>query len=218
MKNGVTDTIPGRPAAFSTSQERVLVLLLCCSAAVHVFIFSAAFPFFNNVDEQMHFDLAVKYSQGHVPRSLERVTPEATPYAVIYGSHEFVGHPANFPVENSPPPWNKPMEKIGPDPGRARGGVEPCRQPRSFAAAAYYRWRGWLAGGKALGLHDGFLLYWLRVFERVHRCRACLAWVFSGRAFLVFPERRFLRLAFRPCWPSFRKRRFIPLKTMCCRR
>jgi len=114
MENGVTDTIPGRPAAFSASQERVLVLLLCCAAAVHVFIYSAAFPFFNTVDEQSHFDLAVKYSQGRVPRALERVSAEATPYVVIYGTHEFLWASNNFPVEQFPPPWTQPMEKIAP--------------------------------------------------------------------------------------------------------
>jgi hypothetical protein len=51
------------------SNERKVVLLLALLAAVHVFIFSAAFPFFNNVDEQIHFDLTVKYSQTHVPRA-----------------------------------------------------------------------------------------------------------------------------------------------------
>ena len=90
MENGVTAITSGPPAAFSASLERVLVLLLGCAAAVHVFIFSAAFPFFNNVDEQIHFDLAVKYSQGHVPRALERVSAEATPYVVIYGTREFL--------------------------------------------------------------------------------------------------------------------------------
>ena len=37
------------------------------SPRIHVFVFSAAFPFFNNVDEQNHFDLVVKYSEGQFP-------------------------------------------------------------------------------------------------------------------------------------------------------
>ena len=35
--------------------ERIFVVVLCMLAAARVFIYSAAFPFFNNVDEQMHF-------------------------------------------------------------------------------------------------------------------------------------------------------------------
>jgi hypothetical protein len=59
--------------ALSELNERKWVLLLCVFAAIHVFIFSATFPFFNDVDEQAHFDLVVKYSHGHVPRTLENM-------------------------------------------------------------------------------------------------------------------------------------------------
>ena len=108
----VTDSHP--PAAPFESHERKIIFLFCLLAAVHVFIFSATFPFFNNVDEQIHFDLAVKYSQGHVPRALEPVSPEATPYVVIYGTHEFLWASNNFPIEQFPLPWTRPMEEMAP--------------------------------------------------------------------------------------------------------
>jgi hypothetical protein len=50
------------PLGFAMRHERKLILLLCAIAAVRVFIFSAAFPFFNNVDEQAHTDLVIKYA------------------------------------------------------------------------------------------------------------------------------------------------------------
>lgn len=84
------------PAGFSGAQERKIILLLCCLAAVHVFIFSAAFPPINNVDEQAHFDLAVKYSHGHLPRGLEPISREAMQFIVIYGSQEFLWPPGNI--------------------------------------------------------------------------------------------------------------------------
>ena len=88
-------------------------MLLCLLAAVHVCVFSAAFPFFNNVDEQIHFDLAVKWSQGHVPRALEPVSDEAVRYIVLYGSPEYVGIPTNSPDgQFAPPPWKQPLEKV----------------------------------------------------------------------------------------------------------
>ena len=103
------------PATFSESQERRIVWLLCLLAAVHVFVFSAAAPFFSNVDEQIHLDLAVKYSQGHIPRSLEPVSAEVVPYATLYGSPEYVGIPANYPGgQFPPPPWTQPLEKVRP--------------------------------------------------------------------------------------------------------
>jgi hypothetical protein len=48
-------------ANLEASTERKLVLLFCMAAAFHVFVFSAAFPFFDNLDEPMHLDLALKY-------------------------------------------------------------------------------------------------------------------------------------------------------------
>jgi len=55
---------------FAAQHERMLILLFCAIAAVRVFTLSAAFPFFNNVDEQAHVDLVMKYARGHVPRDL----------------------------------------------------------------------------------------------------------------------------------------------------
>jgi len=51
------------------------VMIFCCFAAVRVLVFSAAFPFFNNVDERRHFDLVIKYAYGDVPRSAELISP-----------------------------------------------------------------------------------------------------------------------------------------------
>ena len=94
------------PAVFSGALERKIILLLCWLAAVHVFIFSAAFPPVNNVDEQAHFDLAVKYSHGHLPRGLEPISREAMQFIVVYGSQEFLWPPETFPDGKfPPPPW-----------------------------------------------------------------------------------------------------------------
>jgi hypothetical protein len=87
-------------------------LLLCFLAAYHVCIFSAAFPPINNVDESAHFDLAVKYSHGHVPRGLEPRTRETLNYVVVYGSQEFLWPPETFPEGKFLPPlWTPPPEQ-----------------------------------------------------------------------------------------------------------
>ena len=62
-------------ATFGDSRERKIVLLLCALAAIHVFVFSAAFPLFNNVDEAAHFDLVLKYSRGDLPQGIENLSP-----------------------------------------------------------------------------------------------------------------------------------------------
>ncbi len=53
--------------ALPLRSEKKIILLLCFMAALHVFIFSAAFPFFNNVSEAMRYDLVLTYSSGRVP-------------------------------------------------------------------------------------------------------------------------------------------------------
>ncbi len=63
----------------SGRNEIKFVCLISLLAALHVLVFTAAFPFFNSVDEQLHFDLVVRYSQGRIPRGLEKISPEAVP-------------------------------------------------------------------------------------------------------------------------------------------
>ena len=72
------------------TNEGILIFLLCFAAALRVFIFSAAFPFFSNVDEYLHFDLITQYSRGHVPRSFDRLKEEALDWIVPYASPEFL--------------------------------------------------------------------------------------------------------------------------------
>ena len=125
MQNGVNAADSNPPATFSESQERRIVWLLCLLAAVHVFVFSAAAPFFSTVDEQIHFDLAVKYSQGHVPRALELVSARSGALRRhLWHARNLSGSQPIFPPKNFPPPWTQPMDKIRPDVGGQEGGVE----------------------------------------------------------------------------------------------
>jgi Predicted membrane protein (DUF2142) len=177
--------------------ERKWVLLLCCAAAVHVFIFSAAFPFFNNVDEQKHFDLVVKYSHGDIPRSLKTVSSESSRYIVLYGSLEYLGNPTNFPDGKFPPPpwtWPQTDEKIrkailAKEVMWQDGINHECSQPPLYYALAGLDWRV----GEWIGFHGGHLLYWLR-FLNIFAISA-LVWLDYIAARMVFPEQCLPRLA-----------------------
>ena len=181
------------PAAFFETHERIVVALLGLLAAVHVFVFAATFPFFNVVDEQAHFDLVVKYSQGHLPRQLEPPAAETTSYVVIFGTQEFLWPSNNFPIEQFPPPWTQPMEKIKPmllSREAAWNNVrnhEASQPPLYYALAAL----GWNLG-QAGGLHDGILLYGLRFLNIVFI--VALVWLGYAAARTIFPENIFLRL------------------------
>ena len=193
MQNGVNAADSNLPAAFSASQERRIVLLLCLLAAVHVFVFSAAFPFFNTVDEQIHFDLAVKYSEGHVPRALERVSTNATPYVVIYGTHEYLWASNTFPIEQFPPPWTQPMEKIAPELLSWQASWNNVTNHEVSQPPLYYTLAGsWWQLGRACGFHDGFLLYWLRFLNVLFV--VALVWLGFVAARMIFPENLFLKI------------------------
>ena len=180
-------------ATVSEPRERKIIFLLCVLAAVHVFIFSAAFPFFNNVDEQIHLDLTVKYSQGHVPRSLEKIAPETIPYAVLYGTREYLWPSNYFPSEKYPPAWTLPMEKIAPvlvseEAEWANVTNHEASQPPLYYTLAGFWWRI----GKVCGLDGGHLLYWLRFLNLLFV--AALVWLGWLATRTIFPENLFLRI------------------------
>jgi hypothetical protein len=96
----------------ATRHERKLILLFCTIAAVRVFVFSAAFPFFNNVDEQAHVDLVMKYAHGDPPRDLGHFSAEAAHYFSLYGTPEYFASPRQFNTRQFPPPnWTLPAEE-----------------------------------------------------------------------------------------------------------
>ena len=180
------------PAPVSASRERNLVWLLCLLGAVHVFVFSAAFPFFNNVDEQIHFDLVVKYSEGHVPRALETDSTNATPYVIVYSSHEYLWASNNFPIEQFPPPWTRPFEESAPKLLAWQAAWNKvinheASQPPLYYAFAGLAWRM----GTALGFHDGFLLYSLRFLNAF--IVVALVWLGFIAARMIFPDNPFLK-------------------------
>ena len=84
---------------------RWIVLGLCVLAAIRVFVFAAAFPFFNNVDEQAHVDLVVKYSHGNIPRGIEPFAPEAALYFAVYSTPEYFVKPEQYGGKYPPPTW-----------------------------------------------------------------------------------------------------------------
>jgi len=67
-----------------------LIIIFCGLAATRVFIYSGAFPFFTNMDEQYHFDLVMKYSQGHIPKSLENLSQQSVELIVTTSFRTYI--------------------------------------------------------------------------------------------------------------------------------
>jgi hypothetical protein len=175
--------------------ERIAVFLLCLLGVAHGFFFSAAFPFFSVVDEQMHFDLAVRYSQGDIPCSLTPPSAEALPFIAIYGTPEFLWPPGTQPGGRiPPPPWQQSMASVRQQLlAKEATYREHFKNHEAASPPLYYGWAGaWWLLGRQLGLDGGQLLYWLR-FGNLPLL-AALIWLGWRGAREVFPENIFIRL------------------------
>ena len=183
---------------------RWIVFGLCVLAAIRVFVFAAAFPFFNNVDEQAHVDLVVKYSHGNIPRGIEPFAPEAALYFAVYSTPEYFVKPEQYGGKYPPPTW-----LISPDDRQrildaeipfweSRANHESGEPPLYYAIAG-----GWMGICRALGLRGLSLLYWVR-FLNVGFA-AILVWVGFATTRSIFPENQFLQLgvpALLAVWPQ----------------
>ena len=175
--------------------ERKLILLFCAVAAVRVFVFSAAFPFFNNVDEQAHVDLVMKYARGQVPRDLGHYSSESASYFALYATPEYFTAPQQFNSGTFPPPnWTLSPEQRGAVVDRVAAWWEENQNHESGEPPLYYAVAGlWLSLGRAVGLTGGWLLYWVR-FLNVF-VGAILVWLGFVAAKLVFPNDPFIRVS-----------------------
>ena len=180
---------------FSPSKEKVLVWLLCAMAAVRVFVYSAAFPFFNNVDEESHFDLVVKYSHAELPHTLAKYSPEAIRYIVAFGSPEFIETPEQYPGGKfPPPPWKQPFEKVKAHLLAQAAVWQSQVNHESFEPPLYYAVAGlWLRLGHGCGLDEIYALYWIRFLNIA--VAAGLVWLGFLAARIVFPNNIFPRIA-----------------------
>jgi hypothetical protein len=194
MPNGERPADARSPAPLSEAQERRVVRLLCLLAAVQVFVFSAAFPFFSNVDESHHFDVMLQYAQGHVPRGLELMTAESMRYVALYGSQEYFWATNSFPGGQYPPPaWTQPPEIIrkyllANEVARQKIFNYEDGQPPLY----YLLTGGWWRAGEWCGFEGGRRLYWVRFLNLF--LLGALVWTGYAAARLIFPERQFVRL------------------------
>lgn len=176
--------------------ERAVVALWCLVGALHVFIFSAAFPFFSVVDEQVHFDLTVRYAHGEIPRSLTPPAGEALPFIAIYGTPEYLWAPATLPGGIiPPPPWKQPLPSVRAQLMAKEEAYRTKFQNHEAASPPLYYTlaAGWWRLGRLFNLDGAALLYWLR-FLNVPLV-AALVWLGWRTAREIFPENRFMQLA-----------------------
>ena len=102
----------GEPPGDFLARRRVAVVAsLSILAAVRVFLFAAAFPLFNNVDEKTHFDVVYAYARGRLPAQCAGpYEPGSRGPISTYGSPEYLFTPSDYPGGVFPPPlWSLPQ-------------------------------------------------------------------------------------------------------------
>jgi hypothetical protein len=173
---------------------KLFIGLLCLIAGVRTFLFCAGFPFFNNADEQAHFDVVLKYSQGHLPRGMERFSGESARYFVQYGSPEFFMSPEAFPDGRFPAPaWSSPAEGTSAAVSATEQAWSDATNPESWQPPLYYAIAGlWLKSGQLCGFSDGHLLYWVRFLNVLFL--VALVWLSSLAAREFFPQQKWVAL------------------------
>jgi hypothetical protein len=149
------------PRGESDRRERRFIVALAIVAGLRALVFAGAFPFFTNVDEHRHVDMAMKYARGALPR-LEAATyePEFPRLLAVYGTQEYVQ-----PAGRSPAP---PLWALGEAEGERRIALNrkhfgAAQNLEIFQSPLYYSMAGaWLALGRSLGLDWGAALYAVR--------------------------------------------------------
>lgn len=191
----IVTRMKGRPTIDPwSSHELWWVIGFCLLAAVRVLFFSAAFPFFNNVDERRHLDLVIKYAEGHVPRSAELISPATVPYLSHYASPEFLSRPEHFEGGYFGPMWKHPAEEVAPTIAKIEEiwgrtpNQESSQPPLYYVVAA-----AWFNVGEWIGVKGGSALYWIRFLNVLFM--AGLVWLAYVAVRLMFPDRVALRLA-----------------------
>jgi hypothetical protein len=191
-------------AGISKPKEQKIVWWICLAAAIHVFVFAAAFPVFNQLDEGCHFDLVVRYSQGNLPRGLQPMCQEASLYLLTYRSPEFEWLATSYPDGRFPaPPWaqtitNQSAWRKAAFAQAATDWETDKKLPfwtnyETSQPALYYTLAGlWWRMGQGLGFAGLGLVYWLRFLNVVFV--AGLVWIGYYAAREVFPEQKFFTL------------------------
>jgi 4-amino-4-deoxy-L-arabinose transferase-like glycosyltransferase len=163
----IRQAAPLKPETASTTRvkEWRLIGIFCLAAMARIFLFNAAFPFFNNVDEQFHFDTIIKYAHGYVPRpATNYFDHESARLIATYSTPEYFHAAGEFPGGRLPPPvWQSSPAQSGP---YIASGTEywlARRSNESYSPPLYY-WLGglWYNLGKFSGMSGLRLLYWLR--------------------------------------------------------
>jgi hypothetical protein len=148
-----------------SSHEYITIVVICIIVACRIFIFNAAFPPFNNIDEREHFDVVYKYSSGRLPSAeAKNFNRESAEIIFLYGTPEYVCKAEQFPESSFPKPsWTIPNIQESMEVVKSLSALQNRENHETSSFPVYYIVAGiWYRVGKSLGMTGGYLLYWIR--------------------------------------------------------
>ena len=167
---------------------------LCALAAIRVFVFAAAFPFFNNVDEQAHVDLVMKYAHANPPRSIEPFSSETARYLALYRTPEYFVPPQEYGGQYPPPNWRLPADNRQGIVEQEATSWESRTNHESGEPPLYYAIAGaWFDLGRTVGFSELTSLYWVRFLNVI--LAIALVWLGYKAGLIVFGDQQFPRIA-----------------------
>jgi branched-subunit amino acid transport protein len=169
--------------------QRLLILLLSVMAALRVLVFAAAFPFFSNGDEDLHFDVITQYSAGRLPHTFDVLTNESLSFIVPCASPEFLQTPDQFPNAKFPPPlWKLSAAEAAPIIEVTKAAWQNEINWESSQPPLYYALAGvWWKVSQYIGLTQIESLYWIRFLNGL--LAALVVWLGYVAARTIAPER-----------------------------
>jgi hypothetical protein len=181
---------------FLRERRTMIVAAMCCYAFFRILIFSAAFPLFNPLDEQDHYETVHNYAKEIVSgRELPLSDPEMARAFALYGSPEYLVSRERLQAAH----LDAPVPQLAPEIRDAQfqkrfnywitQRVTEAQSPPVYymVAAAWYKVGGWL------GMKDWVLVYWVRFLNAI--LYAVFVWVSYLFVKQVYPARDFLCVA-----------------------
>jgi hypothetical protein len=178
---------------FLRSQRSLIIAAICGYAFLRILIFSAAFPLFNPLDEQDHFETVERYAHGYVPESeLPQTGPEMARLFAVYSSPEYlISRQRLRAVGMDVPVTQMPVELKDSQYQKRFGYWSMERDTEAQSPPVYYIVAGgWYKLGAMLGAKDWALAYWVRFLNAgVYGFFVWISFLFVKR---VYPDRDFL--------------------------
>jgi len=189
-------TFSERIDTFLRANREWIVVCCCCYATFRILIFAAAFPLFNQIDEQDHYEMIYRYAQGYAPEAaLPKADPHLARVIALFGSPEFYHSKEQLqkfhrdvPIAALPPALKEYHYKKVLAFWENQSDMEAQSPPVYYAVASV-----WYRIGAALGTKDWVLAYWTRFLSAiVYGIFVFISFLFVGE---LYPERAFLCVA-----------------------